>query len=453
MPVPPLSGKVPGLPQSICAAVEKGLAKTASERFATCSEFAAAVVSRLAALEPEPDTVRLLCPSCKNILKLPQKAAGKTGRCPRCQAAMDVAADLGSLWLESEERGVGAPGRVTGRPDEPKAPESEKTFRRGTNRLLQVTALVVAGIGLMLSSLLWGSGNRNAITRQHAREINSLQTKLDTLQSENRQLSEALAAARMAGSGDAPIGETAEWLTDQVTNSIGMALIRIPKGEFIMGSPITEKNRSGDESQTRVTLSRDFLLGQTEVTRGQWEQVMGTKPWGGSSDKSADDLPAVNVSWDDVTTFCRKLTDRERANGKLQATEVYRLPTEAEWEYACRAGTTTAYSFGDDESLLRDFAWFVGNSGGVAQPVGTKQSNPWGLHDMHGNVWEWCSDGYVRQRMGGIDPVSSEDLTNHVARGGSWSFNPPYCRSAYRHDPSLPRDTLGFRVARSESVK
>ena len=156
-----------------------------------------------------------------------------------------------------------------------------------------------------------------------------------------------------------------------------------------MGSPLTERNRSGDESQTRVMLSRDFLLGQTEVTRGQWEQVMQTTPWGGSGDKSGDDFPAVNVSWDDATTFCRKLTDRERANGKLQATEVYRLPTEGEWEYACRAGTTTAYSFGDNEMLLGDFACFRGNSANKLHPVGTKKPNAWGLDDMHGNVWEF----------------------------------------------------------------
>ena len=151
-----------------------------------------------------------------------------------------------------------------------------------------------------------------------------------------------------------------------VTNSIGMELIEIPAGKFTMGSPEDEKDHQEDfEAQVRVTLTKPFRLGKTEVTQGQWKSVMGTEPWDGQNFVQADkDCPATFVSWDDATEFCEKLTAIERKAGKLKADEEYRLPTEAEWEYACRAGTTTAFSFGDDESQLGEYAWFDGNARG-----------------------------------------------------------------------------------------
>jgi len=237
-----------------------------------------------------------------------------------------------------------------------------------------------------------------------------------------------------------------------VTDSIGIALLEIPAGKFTMGSPASEKDHQSNEQAVAVTLTKPFWLGKTEVTQGQWEAVMGTKPWSGKSDA---DLPATYVNWDDATEFCKKLTQLERASGKLPASEEYRLPTEAEWEYACCAGTTTAYSFGDDESKLGDFAWFDGNSGDVAHAVGTKQANPWGLHDMHGNVNEWCSDRYDETLAGGADPVGPAGGARHGLRGGGWWSRPVDCRSAYRYRlvPTCRNGSLGFRVARSQSVQ
>ena len=247
-----------------------------------------------------------------------------------------------------------------------------------------------------------------------------------------------------------------------VTNSIGMELIEIPAGKFTMGSPVGEKERVVNEEQVAVTLTKPFGLGKTEVTQGQWMQVMGTEPWkGGDYGKADTDCPATYVSWHDATEFCKKLTDLERKAGKLNADEEYRLPTEAEWEYACRAGTTTAFSFGDDAKQLGEYGWFGGNTARepYAHKVGLKKPNPWGLHDMHGNVWEWCSDWYGNTLLGGTDPVAPREgivpkphPNFRVLRGGCWRVFPVGCRSANRYhiDRSFRNFDLGFRVARSQ---
>jgi formylglycine-generating enzyme required for sulfatase activity len=171
-----------------------------------------------------------------------------------------------------------------------------------------------------------------------------------------------------------------------LTNSIGMRFVRITADSFMIGSPETEAGRDEDEDederQHKVILSQDYWLCITPVTQAQYRQVMGTDP----SEFKGADRPVETVSWQDVTKFCRWLSDlpEERA-----ADRVYRLPTEAEWEYACRAGSTTAYSFGDDPQQLGDHGWFGSNSGSETHPVGQKQPNAWGLYDMHGNVNDW----------------------------------------------------------------
>jgi len=247
---------------------------------------------------------------------------------------------------------------------------------------------------------------------------------------------------------------------ESVTNSIKMELIEIPAGKFTMGSPEGEEDRQEDEAQVRVTLTKPFGLGKTEVTQGQWKSMMGSEPWKGKDHVKADkDCPATYVNWDDATEFCKKLTTIERKSGKLKANEEYRLPTEAEWEYACRAGTKTEFSFGDDESKVGEYAWFKGNADDVdekyAHKVGLKMPNPWGLHDMHGNAEEWCSDWYGEELSGGTDPAGPNGGPYRVDRGGSGWRYPGNCRSARRcsDDPSNRLSDLGFRVARSQSVK
>jgi sulfatase modifying factor 1 len=237
---------------------------------------------------------------------------------------------------------------------------------------------------------------------------------------------------------------------DSVLNSIGMELIRLPAGKFRMGDPSL-----GDAQYVSVEISKPFLLGSTEVTAGQFKKVMGMEPWRDQRFvQPADDNPAVYLCWEDCADFCRKLTELERTSGHLKSNESYRLPTEAEWEYACRAGQETIFSFGDDEALLSEFAWWKRNAFDVnekyAHKVATKKPNAWGLYDMHGNVWEFCDDWYVGIYAGGVDPRGPTTGSGRVVRGGEWGQDPHTCRSGFRHSlaPTDRRISNGFRVVR-----
>ncbi|MFM7291384.1 MAG: formylglycine-generating enzyme family protein, partial [Planctomycetia bacterium] len=180
----------------------------------------------------------------------------------------------------------------------------------------------------------------------------------------------------------------------------------------------------------------------------EWRRVMGNVP----GNRKHDDLPVEQVSWDDAVEFCRKLSalPEERQMGR-----VYRLPTEAEWEYACRAGTTTQHMFGNEESGLGEYAWFGNNAGGQTHAVGQKKPNAWGLYDVHGNVWEWVNDWYGNYGSGAVaDPQGpSSGASDRVIRGGCWDNSAGLCRSALRLrlDPSRRDYDLGFRLALSPS--
>jgi formylglycine-generating enzyme required for sulfatase activity len=218
-----------------------------------------------------------------------------------------------------------------------------------------------------------------------------------------------------------------------------MELVPIQAGSFLMGS---ENGDSDEKPVHRVTLTKPFWLGKFEVTQAQYEALISKNR---SEFKGARN-PVECVSWNDAVEFCRKLTERERAAGRLPSGYEYRLPTEAEWEYGCRAGTTSDYA-GD----LDQMAWYAENSGGRTHEVGTKQPNAWGLHDMHGNVWEWCLDWYDEgyyARLPNSDPVNTAAATNRVKRGGSWFNVASYVRSAFRNRywPDGTYIFLGFRA-------
>ncbi|MFM7515466.1 MAG: formylglycine-generating enzyme family protein [Pirellula sp.] len=215
-----------------------------------------------------------------------------------------------------------------------------------------------------------------------------------------------------------------------------------PAGTFRMGSPEDSVTHMLNEHPHDVTIARGFWLQQTEVTQTQYEAVMGVNP----SHFRGADHPVDSVTWDEAQEFCRRLTSlaSETSSGNQ-----YRLPTESEWEYACRAGTFGDFSFGDDQKLFPDHGWGFENSGQATHPVGTKQPNPWSLSDLHGNVSEWCQDlygDYPRESV--TDPTGPGSGDKRVLRGGCWFHVPKYCRSAHREAyPATTRYVgLGFRV-------
>ena len=278
-------------------------------------------------------------------------------------------------------------------------------------------------VGLLLLLLLLLAGCANGCCRpSQASKIRALTT--------------TEAKARQAAAAEALRVEVETTL--DLGNNVTMKLTLIPAGRFMMGSPKTEKHRNADEGpQRQVAIRAPFHIGTTEVTVGQWKAVMNTEPW-----KDQDYAPsraneaAEYISWYDATEFCQALSKK---TGRT-----VRLPTEAEWEYACRAGTMTAFSFGDDPSRLADYAWYNFEAGWG--PVAAKKPNAWGLYDMHGNALEWCRDGldniYNPGLRGPILPIL------RYTRGGTWAHSPDLCRCATRHwwQADHRAGSHGFRV-------
>lgn len=237
--------------------------------------------------------------------------------------------------------------------------------------------------------------------------------------------------------------------TISLSGDVRLNLVWCPAGTFLIGSPESELDRDSNETQHQVTLTEGFWIGQCEVTKGQWYAIMGTKPWE-SQDNSLDDIdsPACNISWNDAQLFVTTLS--AVLGGE------FALPTEAEWEYACRAGTTTRFYWGDDLEYteIGNYAWYYTNTDGASEAyahvVAQKTPNLWGVYDMIGNVAEWCSDWYKADLGDGdeIDPDGPESGTDKIQRGGSWSSYSNNCRSANRthKDPELSNVRYGVRI-------
>lgn len=255
------------------------------------------------------------------------------------------------------------------------------------------------------------------------------------------------------------------------TNKLGMRFVLIPKGTFVMGSPENEPGRQWNEKQHRVIISKNFYMQDSEVTQGQWEKLVGFNPSTGP--EIGKNYPVDTVSWNEAVEFIQVLN-------KWEGTNKYRLPTEAEWEYAARAGATTAFATGpittfscnEPEPALLDIAWYCYNSGLAgpardfkAHPVKTKLPNRWGIHDMHGNVQEWVLDSckwrdFWRAKVGAVTTTYKDNIVdplnktgNHrIIRGGGWYQTGKYQRSAYRsyYKPGVRRNSLGFRIVRMQ---
>ncbi len=235
----------------------------------------------------------------------------------------------------------------------------------------------------------------------------------------------------------------------------GLTMCWCPPGEFMMGSPVTETGRRFDEGPVRTRLTRGFWMARFEVTQSDWRRVVGAFPDRPPTEQFGvgDDVPMYWVNFFEAVDFCARLTKRSQASGAISRAEQFTIPTEAQWEYACRAGTTTATTFGE---VVDTSSANLQGSAGRAVPVGRYRANAWGLHDMHGNIFEWCRDWYHATLPGGTDP----DLSNQqgapnrdgsysrTRRGGAWNDPTVYCRSACRsrYEPERRSDHIGFRV-------
>lgn len=274
--------------------------------------------------------------------------------------------------------------------------------------------------------------NNKNVTVTRARSIENWKTE-DTVEIATRRISGGRTEVRLVKGGKGFF----EFIVKSTDNSIGMEFVKIPAGSFQMGSPTSEPNRGEDEGpQRKVTISKDFYMGKTEVTQEQYEKVMGSNP---SSFTGCPKCPVEMVSWDDAQEFIKKL------NAKNDG--VYRLPTEAEWEYAARAGTTGAYA-----GSLDAMAWYNSNSGDKTHEVATKQPNAWGLFDMHGNVEEWTSDWFGDYASGtAIDPTGPTSGGYREFRGGSYWHQADSLRSADRNGvhAGIRYSSLGFRLVRN----
>jgi formylglycine-generating enzyme required for sulfatase activity len=282
---------------------------------------------------------------------------------------------------------------------------------------------------------------KSAIVERQAEEAR--RAELRRLEEERKRTEEAKRAEALRLEAERKRAEfvAAGGIVVDLGGGVTMNMVAIKPGKFSMGSP----DGKGDDDERPahpVEITEPFWLGQTEVTQAQWQAVMGNNP----SHFTGLDRPVERVSWNDATEFCKRLSEKTGMT--------FRLPTEAEWEYACRGGTTTAYSFGESDALLSEFAWFSGNSPRSTQLVATRKPNAWGLYDKHGNVWEWVNDWYsdtYYESSPSKDPPGPSSGTDRVLRGGSWISDSDICRSSDRDyfTPDIVGSNLGFRAART----
>jgi len=446
--IPSLQQWAPYVPDSLDRVFRKMVAKEAQDRYASMSEvvvdmeacLAARSTSPVTAASPEPDSAWL------TVLAA---AAGTSAATAAARAASPAVAEAPPI-VQLPEAAVTIPKARA---------ETQQTSRAKRVQLLVKslaqplgsagTRILLGSVGgalLLLSVVFLFLFSKNqkppeiasgpAVPAGVPREDSGSSTI--SPEGASQIIPPAVAVAERAGGAAKQVAPAPPRLviTNTITDTIGMNLVLIPKGEFLMGSPDSDSSADGDEKPQRlVWINKPFYLGETEVTQAQYEGVMGTRP---TRFKEAQ-LPVVGVSWEDAVAFCGRLSDKEG--------RTYRLPTEAEWEYACRAWSTTKWSFGDDESALKEYAWYSAISNRTTHPVGEKKPNAWGLYDVHGNVWEWSSDWYG----GYAYPTGPTAGSIRVFRGGGWLTDAGDCRSASRGG-SAPGDRgrdLGFRVASS----
>lgn len=303
-------------------------------------------------------------------------------------------------------------------------------------RQIPVVPLFLAGAGMPGADVL--SGNLSPLRRRNGFPV-------DSGRDFNAHLSRLIAALdEHYGAGAAHQAPTAPIQAPDFAGSLGMKFLPIAPGTFKMGSPENEKGRDDDEVLHQVTLTRGFEMADAPVTQAQWNKIMGTNP--SHFTQSGSDAPVEQVNWDDAVAWCAKIAEQHPGWD-------YRLPTEAEWEWACRAGTSGPWNV--PGATVDDLGWYEGNAGGKTHPVRRKRPNAWGLYDCHGNVWEWCADWFGAYPQRAVaDPTGPSNGEFRVLRGGSWYDGAGYCRSADRdwYDPGFRFVIIGFRPVRMKKA-
>ena len=388
----------------------------------------------------------------------------------RAKLIMEKLLALKATRLKMEEiRGVAETARAHElAPEEFKRAVAEEKQARAMSGVIKATEAYQSAIQRYAEALRLAMANGEAVLNGVRNKLTQFKTALDAegllphLEMESvavdRLIEEARAAlpdfevakkcyesALAVYQGAVPLGrERLRIANEQVLREplvvSGIELVWVPPGHFYMGS---DDGSVEEEPRHGVTINHGFWMGKYPVTQAQWEAIMGENPSGFTGDPQ---LPVENVSWEDCQRFVKQLTGL--GDGRFY------LPSEAEWEYACRAGSTTDWCFGDDESMLADYAWSHDIAEGRTHPVGQKQSNAWGLHDMHGNVCEWCEDHRHQDYEGAPDQGRAwlnDEIEERITRGGSWCIITPECRSSFRGwyaRPSTTSDFMGFRVCK-----
>ena len=455
------------------------------------------------------------CPNCRKAYKVPEAQLGHKARCKNCSHKFTVvvaaeetasprpASDEGSggALVDSAESPAQSPASAGSRARHTFTPvarsrgtdplmDAVKSFFRAIDRLLRrlvgdendiLRYFLWAVLPLLLGAAVWTMLALSPLPASQSARDESKPTPTGTyvpiasaskpprptgyvVQPGESATKPTSAAPQVADSATVPPRPTGsavktppppqdhpKEIAVDLGDGVKLRMILIPAGEFLMGSPDSDKDAfDGEHPQHRVRITKPFYLGKYPVTQEQWQAVMGNNPSYFKGPKN----PVEQVSWDDCQEFLKKLNAKLGSlhPGNLpEGAGEFRLPTEAQWEYACRAGSTTRYCFGDDESTLGDYAWYNANSGSTTHPVGEKKPNAWGLCDMHGNVWQWCRDWYGGYADSGTDdPTGPATGSYRVLRGGGWSGGAGFCRSAGRggYSPVIRCRDLGFRVSR-----
>ncbi len=492
-PPPPPRQWLPGLPAAVEQALLRALAKELAQRFPDCGGFADAVLSAVPAparARPSAANVnlddsaalRLSCPSCRKVLRVAAKAAGKKSRCPGCQAVFLVPTNVPPVAVPTTVAAQPPPPNDPSTPTPPPATGTLANARRPlplprlVGAAVAVAALLlVLVVGILVSNLTPTQPTRpgqgtSFVAKDGTRPDNGKPGDkgqgAEPKQQENPVRPPLLDCTGETGVSAAAVRQAQQaWARylgrqveeeDEIAPGVKMVFVLVPPGKFRMGSPKEETNRSDDETQHEVELTKPFYLGKYEVTQEQYERVTGKSP---SNFKGAD-LPVETVSWEEADAYALELTRKTR--DKL----LYRLPSEAEWEYSCRGGCSFSNPFGigDGRSLSSTLANFNGKYpyGGAGEGpnlektarVGSYKPNPLGLYDTHGNVWEWCADWYGEYPSGkATDPTDPQGGSDRVRRGGCWYGYAWSCRAANRRrgEPGFRYNDLGFRLARVPS--